>query len=606
MGRPREGPVLDRRGPRAAVPFQAMSKDKAADDDTGWLLIGIDEKIARRQGIPAQMPVPEAEYKGLAVNGLNIDKARQWVKDFLATSPAGQDATWRRRNSALVTTLEAFVDNAALWEKAQKAFAENDMAKAISALKKITIMNAEDHAAKLNLASALANTGDFDGALKNYKAIRKTFEGDADYHVAVGHVYLRQQDKDQATNEFVLALEAKNDCQPALDALVQLGTLRAVYEDPRDAASLTYVRSDSVTQYLGDLWAQEPRDLAFFLEQLAYHERENRHDVALVAAERALAAAGETGSERAELARVASLRALGRTGEALAAAEAHVAKAPASSGAQVELSRALGAAGKEEESRAALARALELDPGDLNALMTRFWPSDANDIKRIHDAIPELVAFAEAHAGSAGVWRTVARAYLATGRIDDALVLFVKALAITPADDELRAEYWSELGRHQRYAEILEDAKAISDMSQRDWKLRWNEAEAYAGTGKKMEARAAFSAINFDDRLHVDIRKRAKRAVHSIDEAPAGLDGSRRQRVRPCPSWRREGVGAGRSCAAPPAGDGGSRGVTHRDTRETSWRDPSVQPLGHHRAHHPRTGSGARHRQGRARTGKGR
>jgi hypothetical protein len=33
-----------------------------------------------------------------------------------------------------------------------------------------------------------------------------------------------------------------------------------------------------------------------------------------------------------------------------------------------------------------------------------------------------------------------------------------------------------------------------------------------------MEARAAFSAINFDEALHVDIRKRAKRAVKTLDE----------------------------------------------------------------------------------------
>src|SRR5271154_4218146 len=145
-----------------------MSKAKEdADEGTGWLMIALDERMARRQGLPAQMPVPKAEFEGLAEKGLNIDKARQWVKDFLATSPARQDATWRRRNSALVTTFEAFVDNAALWEKAQKAFAENDMEKAISALKRITIMNADDHAAKLNLASAQANTGDFEGALKN-------------------------------------------------------------------------------------------------------------------------------------------------------------------------------------------------------------------------------------------------------------------------------------------------------------------------------------------------------------------------------------------------------------------------------------------------------
>jgi tetratricopeptide (TPR) repeat protein len=495
-----------------------MTKESAGDDG-GWLLMGLDEKMARRQGLPAQIPVPKAEFEGLAEHGLNIDKARQWVKEFLATSPAGQDGTWRRRNSALVTTLEAFVDNASLWEKAQKAFAENDYEKAVSALKRITIMNADDHAAKLNLASALANIGDFEGALKSFRSIRKTFEGDADYHVAVGHVYLRLQDKDQALNEMVLALEAKPDCQPALEALLQLGVLRAIYENPRDAASLTYVRADSVVQYLGDLWTQEPRDAAFYLEQLAYHERENRHDVALLAAERAVAA--DPGNERAELARVAALRALGRTAEALTAAELYADKAPSSAGAQVEISRALAAAGRDEESRAALDRALTLDPGDLNALLTRFWPADPNDIKSIHAAAPELLAFAEAHPTHAGVWRTLARAYLATGRIDEALALFVRALGITSGDDDLRAEYWGELGRHQRYAEILEDAESIPDMSQRDWKLRWNEAEAYAGLGKKIEARAAFSALNFDDRLHVDIRKRAKRAVQSIDEAPA-------------------------------------------------------------------------------------
>jgi tetratricopeptide (TPR) repeat protein len=442
------------------------------------------------------------------------------VKAFLTESPAGQDGTWRRRNSGLVTQLEGFIDNAAQWAKAQDAFAADDYAKAIGILKKITIMNADDHAAKLNLASALANTGDFDGALKNFKAIRESFEGDPDYHVAVGHVHLRRQDKDNALNEFVLALEAKPDHQPALDALIQLGVLRPIFENPRDATSLTYVRADAVVQYLNELWDKEPRDVAFFLEQLAYHEREARHDVALAAAERAIQAAGEAGSERAELSRIAALRALGRNDAALAAADAYIAKAPKSSGARVERAKCLAAIGRADESLAVVDEALALDPGDLAGLMFRYWPSDQNDLKRIGDAVPELQKFVEKHPEAAGALRTLARAYLATGRIDDAMELFLKALALTPADDELRAEYWSELGRHQRYAEILKDAEQITDMSSRDWKLRWNEAEAYAGLGKKLEARGAFSAINFDDRLHVDIRRRAKRAVKSIDEAP--------------------------------------------------------------------------------------
>ena len=344
-----------------------MSQAKSEPSDGNeWLMIGLDEKMARRQGLPQQIPVPKAEFEGMADKGLSIDKARKWVKDFLTTSPAGQDATWRRRNSGLVTTLDAFVDNAALWEKAQKAFAENDYEKAISVLKRITIMNAEDHAAKLNLASAYANVGDYESALKNFKAIRKTFEGDADFHVAVGHVYLRLQDKDNALNEMVLALEAKPDCEPALETLVQLGVLRAVYESPRDATSLIYVRADSVVAYLSEVWEKEPRDVAFYLEQLAYHERENRHDVALAAAEHAIAAAGEAGSERAELGahrraararphRRGARRRRGVRGEARRPGRAaSLPKPPRSPGALVELAKSLAAVGRAEESRAAI------------------------------------------------------------------------------------------------------------------------------------------------------------------------------------------------------------------------------------------------------------
>jgi tetratricopeptide (TPR) repeat protein len=497
-----------------------MSKDGGGGD---WVLINLDQKMARRQGLPAQIPVPKAEFEGMADKGLSIDLTRKWIKDFLVNSEPGKSGEWRKKNSKIVGALEAFTDKAPLWDRSQKAFAESDMEKAISTLKRIVQMDGEDHAARLNLASALANTGDYAGALKYFKEVRKTFEGDADYHVALGHVYVVQKDKDAALNEMVLALEAKPDCQPALDAMVTLGVLRAIYENPRDAASLTYVRSDAVVEYLSGLWAQEARELAYFLEQANYHERELRHDVALAAFDAAIKAAGETGSERAELGRIAALRALGRTGEALAAAEAYAAKAPASSGAQVELAKSLATAGQIEQGNAAINRALELDPGDLAALMFRFWPADANDIKKIHEATPALKAFAEAHPGSAGVWRSLGRAYLAIGNMDEALALFVKAVELAPADDQLRAEYWSELGKQQRYAEILKDAEKIGDMGSRDWMLRWNEAEAYTGLGKKVEARAAFSAINYDDKLHVDIRKRAKRAVKSIDEAPPDL-----------------------------------------------------------------------------------
>lgn len=485
------------------------------------MLLGLDEKMARRQGIPARMPVPRKEFEGLAEKGLSIELARTWIKDFLTNSPAGKDGNWRKKNSQLVGALEAFLDKMPLWERAQKAFAENDYEKAISALKRIAQMDGEDHASRLNLASALANMGDYPGALKAFQSVRKTFEGDADFHVSVAHVYLAQKHDDEALNEFVLALEANPQCQPALDALLKMGILVSIYENPRDAASLTYVRADSVAEYLKGVWDAEPRSLDFYLEQLSYHEQERRFDVALEAAERACAAAGEAGSERAELGRVTALRVLGRNDEATAKINAYLEKHPKSAPAYVELAKCLAASGKVEEGRATIDKALEMDPGDLIALNFRFWPSNPDDIDKVNGALPALKSFVDGHAEAPGAWRSLGRALLVVGRTDEAVDAFKKAVDLVPADDEVRAEYWGGLGKAARFEEIAADAAKIENMAKRDWKLRWNEAEAFLGLGKRMEARAAFSALNFDESLHIDIRKRAKRAVKLMDEQAA-------------------------------------------------------------------------------------
>ena len=498
-------------------------------EEVEWVLIGLDEKMSRRQGIPARLPVPKTEFEGLAEKGLSMEVARTWIKDFLANSEPGKSGVWRKQNSQLVSSFEGFLDKAPMWEKAQKAFAENDYEKAISTLKRIATMDPEDHAARLNLASALANKGDMPGALKAFKAIYKTFEGDAEFHVSLGHIHVAVHDRDSAINEFVLALEAKSDFQPALDALTKLGVLSAIYENPRDAASLTYVRSDALTEYLVGQWDATPHDAPFFLEQLVYHERDGRHALALAAAERVVGKGPEATREqleRAHVARISALRALGKNQEAIAAAREHLATVPDSAGVRVELARCYESGGQHTEALAEVERALEIEPGDQHALVLRFWPADKNDLQKVNDAIPALRAFAEAHPQVAGVWRSLARAALAAGRHDEALELFAKAVGLAPADDDLRAEYWSELGKQERFEDILKDAERVGDMKTRDWKLRWNEAEAYVGLGKKLEARACFSALNFDETLHVDIRKRAKRAVKTIDEGGDAAPGA--------------------------------------------------------------------------------
>jgi hypothetical protein len=57
-------------------------------------------------------------------------------------------------------------------------------------------------------------------------------------------------------------------------------------------------------------------------------------------------------------------------------------------------------------------------------------------------------------------------------------------------------------------------------MKARDWKARWNHAEAFAASGRKIEAQTVFAGINHDESLHIDVRKRAKRAAMGIGGAP--------------------------------------------------------------------------------------
>jgi len=186
------------------------------------------------------------------------------------------------------------------------------------------------------------------------------------------------------------------------------------------------------------------------------------------------------------------------------------------SASSVELAGAHAKAGQALESDAAVERALEAEPGDAMALALKFWPADRENLMELKDTVPKLEEWCASHPEVAGAWRSLARAKLATGAVDDALALFDKAVALAPNDDDLRSEWWAELAKLERYDAVIEDSTKLADMTKRSWQLRWNEAEGYRGLSRVMEARACFMQLNADEALAIDIRKRAKRAASEL------------------------------------------------------------------------------------------
>lgn len=478
---------------------------------TEWVVLNLDAKQAKQHGMPEKMPMPKDQFEAMGVKGLTHETAVKWITEFLTVA----GPTLRQKEPATAKRYEAYLSKMKFWQDAQKAFARRDFAKAASLLQLVSNVDKEDYAAKQNLATVQAALGNHQAAIETFRAISDVWSGSSDYHVAFANTLLAAGKRDETIEQFVLALEADPENRAAMEGLVGLGLLAKIYEDPLDPKSLTFVRRDALLEYLTGQWAQSSPDVGFLLRVGAYHESEGRNDIALASAEQALRASPD--NEPALLLKASALRNLGRNSEARQSLETFVVEHPRSASALAQLAALAFADGNSARGSELVGAALSADPNHLTALQLEFLQSlETPTLEQAANVLPRVEAYAAAHPEEPGAQRILGRLMQQVNNEERCLGSLRRAVDLTPNDDDTLAEYLNALLRFGRFQTVVETVGNVGDLLQRDWRLRWSEADAYLGLDKKMEARAAFTAINADESLHVAVRARAKRAVQSM------------------------------------------------------------------------------------------
>jgi tetratricopeptide (TPR) repeat protein len=478
---------------------------------TEWVVLNLEAKQAKQHGMPEKLPIPKDQFEATGTKGLTHDAAVGWVSKFLAEA----GPSLRQKEPATAKRYDAYIAKMKFWQDAQKAFTRRDFNKAASLLQLVSNVDKEDYAAKHSLATVNAAMGNHETAIRVFTEIAEVWNGAADYHVAFANALLAAGQREPAIEQFVLALEADPECRPAMEGLVTLGLLVKVYEDPLDPKSLTFIRRDALLDYLTSEWDRSPRPVEFLLRVGAYHESERRYDVALAASERI--SSSDPDNEAGVLLRASALRHLERTDDARSALSNYLKAHPRFPSVLAQLASLELARGDKSLADKLLGEALEADPGHLTALQLRFFGDlDTPSLERAQEVLPLIDAYVEEHPNHANPQRLLGRILLQINNEERALAALEAAARLAPGDDDVLAEYLNALLRYGQFQSIIDEVGSLADLGKRDWRLRWSEADAYLGLGKKMEARAAFTAINADESLHVAVRARAKRAVESI------------------------------------------------------------------------------------------
>ena len=298
----------------------------------------------------------------------------------------------------------------------------------------------------------------------------------------LGTMLAENGNRDQAVQAFVNALQSNPQDQVALESLVQLKAAVKMMRDPKDPKSTVVVPMEQFVEMAKQQLAQieqHPEQLVAFGEQLL------RDGLALEVGISALEKVKATQPEqpRVLVALGAGYRMLGKHEESKAAFIRYSELQPQDPWGYFNLAQTLNASGDKDGEKAALAKALEVDPNIQQAIGIQFELKGDNDLEKEN----KLVAFADEREA----WMPLLIASSMArdrGEVATAVDYVARAHARNPKGEEVLLQYAAMLGDAKdagTLEAVIQPAVSSGKYSKR---LDWNYAQSLRQVDKTAQA----------------------------------------------------------------------------------------------------------------------
>lgn len=470
-----------------------MSRSKTASRTprtSRWAMHPVPDQFRRQQSLPHTLPVPARETQRIDRGAVTHAELSRWIVNFLEETPDHPGAA----------QLRAVAERFEVFQQGADAMNAGDLGTAERLMRDVLARCADDHLARLNLATVLERLNKVEEALALSTGLEPEFPDNPRLVAVRAHSLLKLGRRAEA----LAILRAAHQKAPASAVLVRelqsLGELVPVVFNAQDMRQTKYVTREKYRELVmteaqrrakaGD-WDGAARIAKFQLEDGKAEEAVAVADIVL---------AGRPGDAEAMATKGLALLKLGDREKSKETLEKAVAAAPSDAKIALALGRAVYAAGDRGRAEELFLKAFQMDNSLVNAAELWILCREGEEAR--------LAAALDLSAKHPDSWvpaKLIGDLEFGQGLVKDALEKHLKVWATAKVDDALTMVI-HEYDRLDRTTEALALIESVPDLATRSAAARWNAANVCLKGGRIPKAVEILSQIVRDTTLPHETR----------------------------------------------------------------------------------------------------